>query len=528
MESVAQAVSPKKRIFIRLIFTVLMLTTAILVLMGCWQYYDAKKSLEEDLNVGADQAVQRLSLTIQEPLYNFDMGTVEAILRSEMQNHRLLSLALYDSSGEKSILVLIRDGENEIRMADALPDSRAFERRAILQRDEDVLGSLTVLMDPDSFREHLQQVLVNTIITIMLLNVLLLAVMAFSLKMMVFQPLTGMISAVRDMAEGEGDLTRRLSEERGDELSLAAHWINGFISQIHVIMGQIRENGSTLKESSASLLSISEKMAGDARGSAQRATAVATATGDMGHSMENVVSAMEEAASNTGMVAAAAEEMTSTIDEIARNAEEARQTTQKAVERSEGAWEKMTELGGIAGEIGKVTESISEISAQTNLLALNATIEAARAGEAGKGFAVVATEIKHLATQTVTATENIRTIIDAARSIIEQATGEVKQVSEAILATSDIVGGIATAVEEQSAATREISGNVLQAAQGIQEVNKNMASMNGFVRSIRQDIEAVDEISKKMYAVSDDVNGRARDVADMSAALQNLIGRFVL
>ncbi|TWI75319.1 methyl-accepting chemotaxis protein [Desulfobotulus alkaliphilus] len=104
----------------------------------------------------------------------------------------------------------------------------------------------------------------------------------------------------------------------------------------------------------------------------------------------------------------------------------------------------------------------------------------------------------------------------------------MKEVARAIQATSDVVSIIATAVEEQSAATQEISANVLQAAEGIEEVNRNMAGMNGFVQSIREDIEGVDEISRSMHTVSSDVNARAKEVSDMAEGLQVLIGRFSL
>ncbi|MDY0164481.1 methyl-accepting chemotaxis protein [Desulfobotulus sp.] len=518
----------QKRISVRMVTTVLLLTTLILTGMGFLQYQNARTRLEQGLHVDADLAIQRMTLTLKEPLYNYDMTQAEAILRSEMQDHRLLALALSDPTGQKEILLLGRDETQATVFVQKLPQTRNFRRTSPIQKEDTVLGNLTVLMNPDFFQENLRSILKSTIFTILLLDILLLAVMASSLQMLVFTHLKAMIGAIRDLAQGDGDLTRRISEKRGDELSLAAHWINLFVSQIHGIMNRIRESGDKLTGASAALLAISDKMTTDSNTSAERATAVARATGDMSQSMGNVVTAMEEASTNTAMVAAAAEQMTATIGEIARNTEKARRTTQDAVSRSEGATEKMSHLERIASDIGKVTESITEISAQTNLLALNATIEAARAGEAGKGFAVVAAEIKTLATQTSTATENIRNIIGSAQNLIVEATGEVKEVSRAIQATSDMVTIIATAVEEQSAATREISGNVVQAAQGIQEVNQNMARMNGFVQSIRKDIEGVDRISKNMNSVSAEVHGKARDVADMAAVLQGLIGRFSL
>ncbi|MDY0164111.1 HAMP domain-containing methyl-accepting chemotaxis protein [Desulfobotulus sp.] len=517
-----------KSIFVRIIGIVLVLTTLILISMGAWQYLEARNNLEKSLNVDADLAIQRMALALQEPLYNFDMNQAESISRSEMQDHRLLALALSDPENKKQILLLGRGPSGKTEKIQTLPETRQFQRQEPIRKGEDTVGHLLILMDPDFFQENLQKILINTAATIFFLNLFLLILMLFSLRIMVFRPLGQMIHAIRELAEGEGDLTQRIAEGKGNEFSQAAHWLNRFISQLHDIMAHIRNNGEKLSVSATGLLKISEKMTADAAISAERAASVAKAAKEMGSRVDSITSAMEEAATNTSMVAAAAEEMTSTIDEIAQNAESARSATQNAVDRSEGASEKMKELGRIALKIGQVTDSITEISAQTNLLALNATIEAARAGEAGKGFAVVASEIKTLATQTTTATGNIRNIIDAAQSLIHEATGEVLDVSQAIQATSNIVTVIATAVEEQSSATREISGNVLQAAHGIQEVNESMITMGELVQSIRKEIEGVNQINGEMNATSGKVNERARDVASMSENLQQLIQRFVL
>jgi methyl-accepting chemotaxis protein len=121
--------------------------------------------------------------------------------------------------------------------------------------------------------------------------------------------------------------------------------------------------------------------------------------------------AMEESATNVTMVTTSSEEMSATIGEIAQNAEKARTISDQAVSKATDTSGQMDGLGRAAQGIGKVVETITEISEQVNLLALNATIEAARAGEAGKGFAVVANEIKELAKQTSEATLEIKAIV---------------------------------------------------------------------------------------------------------------------
>lgn len=330
------------------------------------------------------------------------------------------------------------------------------------------------------------------------------------------------------LASGTGDLTRRMPEDKKDETGEMARWINRFIGQIHDMVSRIRENANSLHSASGSLRQESASLAGGVRTAAQGTKAVRDAASTMKDNMGSIASAMEETATNTSMVAAATEEMSSTIDEIAKNAEEARRTTGTAVQRASETSLKTTELGNIAMQVGKVTETISEISAQTNLLALNATIEAARAGEAGKGFAVVAGEIKALAEQTAKATEDIRRIITLAQTLSLEVGEDVGQVTVAIAAMDDIVNAIATAVEEQSAATREISGNVLQASRGIQEVTENMTSLHRLVGEIYTDIDAVSGATSKITGTGDTVNARAEDVATMAGSLETLVKRFRL
>jgi methyl-accepting chemotaxis protein len=153
----------------------------------------------------------------------------------------------------------------------------------------------------------------------------------------------------------------------------------------------------------------------------------------MSRNQDTIVSSIEASSTNASMVAAASEEMNATIGEIAKNAENGRSISDQAVSKAKDASSQMNELGDAAQSIGKVVETINDISEKVNLLALNATIEAARAGDAGKGFAVVANEIKDLAKQTASATQEIK-------SKIENIQGSTKNT----IAVIDEIGGVST------------------------------------------------------------------------------------
>ncbi|MCP4718095.1 MAG: methyl-accepting chemotaxis protein, partial [Desulfobacteraceae bacterium] len=221
----------------------------------------------------------------------------------------------------------------------------------------------------------------------------------FLVSVFVIKPLNQVVLGLKDIAQGDGDLTKQLEISSDDELGELSKWFNTFLGNLQQIIADIASNSSTVDTSSGKLLDIATTLATSAEDSSNRARTVAAASEEMGANMNSIAQTMETTMNNTSMVAAAAEEMTATINEIAKNSEKARSISAQAVDQASTASTKMTDLGTAAKSIGAVTETINDISEQTNLLALNATIEAARAGEAGKGFAVVANEIKDLANQ---------------------------------------------------------------------------------------------------------------------------------
>jgi len=191
-----------------------------------------------------------------------------------------------------------------------------------------------------------------------------------------------------------------------------------------------------------------------------------------------VASASEEAAANVQSVASAAEELTSSVDEIGRQVQESSRIANEAVNQAEQTDVRINELSQAADRIGDVVKLISAVAEQTNLLALNATIEAARAGEAGRGFAVVAQEVKTLAAQTAKATGEISTQIAGMQAATQVSVTAIKEIGLTIGRISEIATTIATTVEQQGAATQEISRNVQQAATGTVEVASKIVEVS--------------------------------------------------
>ncbi len=344
------------------------------------------------------------------------------------------------------------------------------------------------------------------------------------LTTMITQRLAKGVELAESMAAG--DMTRTLTVDQNDEIGVLGKSLNDMAIHLRQMLTDISQEVGLVNQSSNELAEISRQMTSGAEDTANRSSQVAGASEQMRLSQNSAAAAMEQAAVNGSMVATATGEMQATINEISENSGRAKQITTQAVEKSQGASKRVDELGRAADEINKVTEAITEISEQTNLLALNATIEAARAGEAGKGFAVVANEIKDLAGQTARATLDIQEKIQEIQRTTGITVKEINDISVVISEVDQVVTTIAAAVEEQSATTAEIVNNITQVSEGISEVNQNVAQNSSVSDGIATDISEVSIRAKEMTASSNEVKDMAEDLSRIADKLEKMVGKF--
>jgi len=368
--------------------------------------------------------------------------------------------------------------------------------------------------------------LLNFTITIGVLIVVAVVVVVVLLARSIVRPINQAAEMMKDIAQGEGDLTRRLPENSGDEIGRMAHYFNAFVTKLQGIIVQLAENARTLAGASTELAATATQLAGGAEETTAQSAMVARAAEELSANMNNMAASTTQMSANVKTVAAAVEQMTASISEIARNAEQAAGVADQAAKLAEEGNASIGQLGTAADEIGKVIGVIQDIAEQTNLLALNATIEAARAGEAGKGFAVVATEVKELARQTAEATEDIRRRIEGIQSSTSTAVGSIGRIGEVIARVNEVSRTIASAVEEQSITTREIAQNVGQTAGAAETVSRGVAESAATSREITRNIAGVDTAARQTAQGAAQTQTAGQELSRLAETLQGLVEQF--
>jgi methyl-accepting chemotaxis protein len=360
--------------------------------------------------------------------------------------------------------------------------------------------------------------------------VALAAVMALAFLLVRFGisgPMAQLVTALRRLAKGEE--VAIAGAGRGDEIGETARAVEGIkvmlaekaAREAEGKAAQDRDLAAQRKAAMAKLAGEFEAAVGEivetvssASNELEASATTLTRAAETAQQLStSVAAASEEASTNVQAVASATEEMGSSIGEIGRQVQESSRISGEAVSQARKTDERITKLAQAAGRIGDVTQLITTIAEQTNLLALNATIEAARAGEAGKGFAVVAQEVKQLASQTAKATSEISGQIAEMQAATQESVAAIKEIGGTIARISDIATSIASAVEQQGAATREITRNVQQAAHGTTEVAGS--------------ITEVSRGAAETGSASAQVLSSAKSLADESNRLKLEMGKFL-
>ncbi|GAA0455524.1 chemotaxis protein [Paractinoplanes deccanensis] len=335
-------------------------------------------------------------------------------------------------------------------------------------------------------------------ILLALIAVLVAGGAALYLARTIVRPIEKLRDRMAEIADGDGDLTQRVTVTRDDEAGQLAGAFNRFVEKVAVTIRGIAESTGKLTSAAQELNQVSAQLQSGAADASDRAVSARSAS--------------EQVNSGVQSIAAGAEQMTASIGEISTNATRAAEVAGQAMSVAERTNSQVAELGAASAEVTEVVRLITSIAEQTNLLALNATIEAARAGEMGKGFAVVAGEVKELAQQTAQATEQITARISAIQTSSSSAAAAIGEIAAVINQIGEYTTTIASAVEEQTATTAEMSRTVSDAAANSGDVAHT--------------ITGVADVASSTAGIAGTTQQAAANLSQLADDLTALVGAF--
>ncbi len=415
-------------------------------------------------------------------------------------NNKVIEIALTGKTAEAAKLYHCEAMGLNDKLTTAFNDIAVYQAKSIKNRHADAQKtyvSARILM----------------IITVVI-AVVLAIVIAVLITRSITRPINAMTAMLKDIAEGEGDLTKRLPEQGKDEISEVCHWFNSFVDKLHGIIGRIASTSSQVAAASTQLQETAVRIATGAEEVASQAGTVAVASEEMSATSSSISDSCHHAADSSSQASQAAVAGSSVVSSTICGMDQI-----AARVRSSAA--TVATLGSRSDQIGGIVATIEDIADQTNLLALNAAIEAARAGEQGRGFAVVADEVRALAERTTRATREIGEMIKAIQTETRMAVTEMEAGVQEVQRGSEDAARSGEALQEILSTINEVAMQINQVATAAEEQTATTNEITNNIHEISAVVQDTASGAQESAAAANQLNGNAQE-------LQALVAQFKL